>query len=34
VQGEGVVCHLGNRSCFTESIPLNNADALTTSERV
>jgi phosphoribosyl-AMP cyclohydrolase len=34
VQGQGVVCHLGNRSCFTESIPLNNADALTTSERV
>jgi phosphoribosyl-AMP cyclohydrolase len=34
VQGEGVVCHLGKRSCFTESIPLNNADAGITREHV
>ena len=23
VQGQGVVCHNGTRSCFTESLPLN-----------
>lgn len=33
VQGKGLVCHLGKRSCFTESIPLNVADTVTTGER-
>jgi len=26
VEGEGVVCHRGTRSCFTESVPLRNAE--------
>ena len=27
VQGEGVVCHRGTRSCFTENLPLHKAAA-------
>ncbi len=29
VQGEGVVCHNGTRSCFTESLPLSRKSAQT-----
>ena len=29
VQGEGVVCHNGTRSCFTESLPLNRQSSQT-----
>jgi phosphoribosyl-AMP cyclohydrolase len=34
VEGQGVVCHLGTRSCFTETIPLNGADALSLAKQV
>jgi phosphoribosyl-ATP pyrophosphohydrolase/phosphoribosyl-AMP cyclohydrolase len=27
VEGQGVVCHRGTRSCFTETIPVRNAEA-------
>ena len=27
VEGEGVVCHRGTRSCFTESVPLRVAES-------
>jgi len=26
VEGQGVVCHRGTRSCFTENVPLKNED--------
>jgi phosphoribosyl-ATP pyrophosphohydrolase/phosphoribosyl-AMP cyclohydrolase len=29
VQGEGIVCHNGTRSCFTESLPLNRQSSQT-----
>jgi phosphoribosyl-AMP cyclohydrolase len=31
VEGQGVVCHRGTRSCFTETIPVRNAEATATS---
>jgi phosphoribosyl-AMP cyclohydrolase len=31
VEGQGVVCHRGTRSCFTETIPVRNAKAAATS---
>jgi phosphoribosyl-AMP cyclohydrolase len=31
VEGPGVVCHCGTRSCFTETIPVRNAEAAATS---
>lgn len=31
VEGQGVVCHRGTRSCFTETIPVRNAEAAVTS---
>jgi phosphoribosyl-AMP cyclohydrolase len=31
VEGQGVVCHRGTRSCFTETIPMRNAEAAATS---
>jgi phosphoribosyl-AMP cyclohydrolase len=34
VEGQGVVCHLGTRSCFTEKIPLNDSEALSLGEQV
>ena len=34
VQGEGVVCHLGKRSCFTEPISLNYAETATAGDRL
>jgi phosphoribosyl-AMP cyclohydrolase len=33
VQGEGIVCHRGTRSCFTEVIALDDTDALPGSRR-
>lgn len=32
VLGQGVVCHTGSRSCFTEELPLNGAAAGTRAE--
>lgn len=32
VEGPGVVCHRGTRSCFTEEIPVGLAEAATTKE--
>ncbi len=29
VQGQGVVCHTGTRSCFTERLPVSKQSALT-----
>ncbi len=34
VQGKGVVCHLGTRSCFTEPIALNPAETKAGGARV
>jgi len=34
VQGEGVVCHLRRRSCFTEPISLNCTDTAATGDRL
>ena len=34
VEGQGLVCHLGTRSCFTESIPLGDSEALSPSEQL
>jgi phosphoribosyl-AMP cyclohydrolase len=34
VLGEGIVCHLGTRSCFTEPIALNDVTTLNASEQV
>ena len=31
VEGQGVVCHRGTRSCFTETIPVGNAQATASS---
>jgi phosphoribosyl-AMP cyclohydrolase len=31
VEGQGVVCHRGTRSCFTETVPVRNAKAAATS---
>ena len=33
VEGEGVVCHRGTRSCFTESIPVPEKTALASTEK-
>jgi len=33
VRGQGVVCHLGTRSCFTQPIPLNDVSVPATSEQ-
>ena len=33
VRGQGVVCHLGTRSCFTQPIPLNDGPVPATSEQ-
>jgi phosphoribosyl-AMP cyclohydrolase len=32
VEGAGVVCHLGTRSCFTESVPVRTPDVETSLE--
>jgi phosphoribosyl-AMP cyclohydrolase len=32
VEGKGVVCHRGTRSCFTETIPVHSADVPTTAK--
>jgi len=32
VEGAGVVCHLGTRSCFTQEIPLSTASRVDSSE--
>ena len=34
VEGQGLVCHLGTRSCFNESIPLGDSEALSPSEQL
>jgi phosphoribosyl-ATP pyrophosphohydrolase/phosphoribosyl-AMP cyclohydrolase len=34
VEGQGLVCHLGTRSCFTETIPLGDSETLTVSKQV
>jgi phosphoribosyl-AMP cyclohydrolase len=34
VEGQGLVCHLGTRSCFTETIPLGYSETLTLSKQV
>jgi phosphoribosyl-AMP cyclohydrolase len=31
VEGQGVVCHRGTRSCFTETVPVGNAQATASS---
>jgi phosphoribosyl-ATP pyrophosphohydrolase/phosphoribosyl-AMP cyclohydrolase len=33
VEGQGVVCHRGTRSCFTESVPVRSAEAAPTSRK-
>ena len=33
VEGEGMVCHRGTRSCFTESIPVLEKTALASAEK-
>ena len=34
VEGAGVVCHLGTRSCFTEEIPLSSAASSASTQEV